>query len=455
MLQCLCQVAATGQTVGIDRSARRSRMEGLMSLYQARFDQAVMQFSIAARADAGMPLASAPAVMPDTLALAHCPPEVLEQVAQATAQLNTALNTGSVIALPVGDRKRPRTQVKSTQSTSALVSNAVPKRQRRSTTAAAQCALLPTGAARNVDGENLDQLLQQLSEAVEMPLSAVAAVAGPEFGTDTAGSTTRKVTRTSVLSGVDSFIWRYAHGVNRLEGTDMQEPPLTVAEHLGGNPGATLTSTSYTLADGHVVRAVPLHAQDPPFTQVHDDILREVMAVSPHLPWDDITALVVERFKRAGLSLPGTSSRVIKRRALALQNSNRRGGVWTEAEDAQLRWVLNRMVAETRPTSLGGEGSTRHDRHVQWADAAFRLMWRTGKQCRDRWYNILDPDIRRGPFTDAELETMLAAYQRLGKRWTDISKLMPGRSESMVKNWFMARERAKRREAQRAARSRG
>ena len=59
---------------------------------------------------------------------------------------------------------------------------------------------------------------------------------------------------------------------------------------------------------------------------------------------------------------------------------------------------------------------------------------RHGKQCRERWYNHLDPSIRKGSWSPREDLLVLEKQLELGNRWSDISKMLPGRNENSVKN---------------------
>ncbi|XRB21124.1 MYB transcription factor [Pseudoscourfieldia marina] len=94
--------------------------------------------------------------------------------------------------------------------------------------------------------------------------------------------------------------------------------------------------------------------------------------------------------------------------------------VWTEAEDQQLR-------------SLVGEYGTK-----KWAAIAETMGTKASKQCRRRWQNYLNAEVTKGEWSAHEDALLIEGHKKFGNRWTEIAKMVRGRTDNAVKNRYMA-----------------
>lgn len=93
-------------------------------------------------------------------------------------------------------------------------------------------------------------------------------------------------------------------------------------------------------------------------------------------------------------------------------------GNWTEEEDQILmEWIRN-------------HGPNK------WTECSKNIRGRCGKQCRERWVNILNPGVKKGNWTVDEQRLIFHNLKRFLTSWSLMAKELDGRTENSIKNYF-------------------
>lgn len=90
--------------------------------------------------------------------------------------------------------------------------------------------------------------------------------------------------------------------------------------------------------------------------------------------------------------------------------------IWKPEEDEKLK----RLINETKP--------------FKWSLIASKMEGREGKQCRERWYNHLNPEIVKGPWSPKEEWLLYLLHRVFGNQWSDLTKMFKGRTDNSIKN---------------------
>lgn len=100
-----------------------------------------------------------------------------------------------------------------------------------------------------------------------------------------------------------------------------------------------------------------------------------------------------------------------------------RSGKWSEAEDELIRCLF--MTQNLKWGSIANQINSKVHKNIKI---------RTGKQCKERWNNHLNPLVNRGEWTAVEDLKLLELHKQHENRWSLISKEMTSRTESAIKN---------------------
>ena len=96
---------------------------------------------------------------------------------------------------------------------------------------------------------------------------------------------------------------------------------------------------------------------------------------------------------------------------------------FSKEEDERLRQVINHYGVQ------------------DWDVISHQMPGRNQRQCRERWFNYLSPTVNKEPFTPEEDQLLIEKYNEHGSRWVRIAKFFSGRSDTAIKNRWMALQR--------------
>lgn len=114
--------------------------------------------------------------------------------------------------------------------------------------------------------------------------------------------------------------------------------------------------------------------------------------------------------------LENKNARQCQTRWQNILDPNRVKGPWTKEEDMKLIELVKKFGPE------------------KWSNISSYLPGRLGKQCRERWYNHLNPEVRKTGWSKEEEWVLFLLHRKHGNSWSTFSEKIPGRTDNTIKN---------------------
>jgi hypothetical protein len=209
-------------------------------------------------------------------------------------------------------------------------------------------------------------------------------------------------------------------------------------------------------------------------TQLEPDINLGIWTVEEDAKLTDAVEKLGKDWAQVAAMFPGRTDKQCRYRWVKSLDPDITSGKWTVEEDAKLtgavqkygdnnwieaaalvpgrknsqcrqRWVLSLdPTIDQKITRMDNKGkwTVEEDSKLteaveelgkDWVRVAVMVLGRTNQQCRYRWVEILDPDIKRRGWALEEDAKLTDAVKKLGKDWAAAAAMVPGRTKKQCR----------------------
>jgi hypothetical protein len=133
-------------------------------------------------------------------------------------------------------------------------------------------------------------------------------------------------------------------------------------------------------------------------------------------PEKDINNILNINWVKISEKFENKNARQCQTRWQNILDPNRVKGPWTKEEDLKLIELVKKFGPE------------------KWSNISTYLPGRLGKQCRERWYNHLNPEVRKTGWSKEEEWALFLLHRKYGNSWSIFSEKIPGRTDNTIKN---------------------
>jgi hypothetical protein len=132
--------------------------------------------------------------------------------------------------------------------------------------------------------------------------------------------------------------------------------------------------------------------------------------------------LTLKDFEIIGASFTQSPKQIMLKVNEIHKSGTLRPGIWSKTEDDLLQALIQKSKKKWGKIAA-----------VLNKEVHNNLNIRSGKQCKERWNNYLNPEVERGPWKLEDDVKVLKSFKEFGKKWSLITRLVKNRTESAVK----------------------